>query len=236
MSYRVKLEVFEGPLDLLLYLIKKEELDIYDIPISRVTEQYSEYIGLMRILDLDIAGEFLVMAATLMHIKSRMLLPEEELAEEEEEEDPREALMQQLLEYRKYKEAAGILGERELQQMDIFTRSGMEIEEEGEVLLDVNLFDLLGALSHVLERLKEEPVREIVSDEITVKEKITFIVDILMKDNVVNFTTVFTGCSSRSEAIVTFLALLELIKLQEVRVKQKRQFAEIYLHRVEKAA
>ncbi len=235
MSYRVNLEVFEGPLDLLLYLIKKEELDIYDIPISRVTEQYSEYIGLMRILDLDIAGEFLVMAATLMHIKSRMLLPEEELAEEEEEEDPREALMQQLLEYRKYKEAAGILGERELQQMEIFTRSGTEIEE-GEVLLDVNLFDLLGALSHVLERLKEEPVREIVSDEITVKEKITFIVDVLMKDNVVNFTAVFAGCSSRSEAIVTFLALLELIKLQEVRVTQKRQFAEIYLHRVEKAA
>ncbi len=123
----------------------------------------------------------------------------------------------------------------ELQQMEIFTRSGTEIEE-GEVLLDVNLFDLLGALSHVLERLKEEPVREIVSDEITVKEKITFIVDVLMKDNVVNFTTVFAGCSSRSEAIVTFLALLELIKLQEVRVKQKRQFAEIYLHRVEKAA
>ncbi len=232
MSYRIKLEVFEGPFDLLLYLIRKEELDIYDIPISQITEQYSQYIELMRILDLDIAGEFLVMATTLMHIKSTMLLPEEGLTEEEEEEDPREALMQQLLEYRKYKEAASILEQRELQQQDILTRPGMD--EEAEVLLDVNLFDLLGALSRVLERLKEEPVREIVRDETTVKEKIRFIVNILMKEKRVNFTRIFTRCKSRSEAIVTFLALLELIKLQEVRIKQRSQFGEIYLSRAQK--
>lgn len=232
MSYRIKLEVFEGPFDLLLYLIRKEELDIYDIPISQITKQYSEYIELMRILDLDIAGEFLVMATTLMHIKSRMLLPEEELAEEEEEEDPREALMQQLLEYRKYKEAASILEQRELQQQDILTRPGMD--EEAEVLLDVNLFDLIDALSRVLERLKEEPVREIVQDETTVREKIKFIVSILMKEKCLNFTRLFARCKSRSEAIVTFLALLELIKLQEVRVKQRSQFGDIYLSGAQK--
>ncbi len=232
MSYRIKLEVFEGPFDLLLYLIRKEELDIYDVPISRITEQYFEYIRLMRILDLDIAGEFLVMAATLMHIKSRMLLPEEELAEEEEEEDSKEALMQKLLEYRKYKEAASILEQRELQQQNVFTRPGGE--EEGEVLLDVNLFDLLGALSHVLERLKEEPVTEIVRDETTVREKIKFIVDILVKEKRVNFIRIFAGSKSRGEATVTFLALLELMKLQEVGVKQKARFGEIYLYKVDK--
>ena len=231
MSYHIRLEVFEGPLDLLLYLIKKEEFDIYDVPVSQITEQYFEYIGLMHMLDLDIAGEFLVMAATLMHIKSRMLLPKEELAEEEEEEDTKEALMEKLLEYRKYKEAASILEQKELQQQNVFTRSGEE--EKGEVLLDVNLFDLLGALSNVLERLKEEPETEIVRDETTVKNKIEFILGILAKEKQVRFTRIFAGSRSKDEAVVTFLALLELMKLQEVRVKQKTRFGEIYLYKTQ---
>ena len=223
MSYRVKLEIFEGPLDLLLYLIKKEELDICSISITRITDEYLEYINLMQILDLDVASEFLVVAATLMQIKSRMLLPEEELGEEEQEEDSSEALVRQLLEYKKYKEAAGNLGQMELEQHDVFTRpGGVEVSDgENEVLLDVSLFDLLGAFSDVLGRLKEEPITEIVKDKTTVREKIRFIMDILRGEKPVEFSRLFAKVSSKVEAIVTFLALLELIKLQEVRVVKK---------------
>ena len=228
MSYRIRLEVYEGPLDLLLHLIRKEELNICDISISRVAEQYVEYINLMRVLDLDIAGEFLVMASTLMHIKSRMLLPDEEFPEEEEE-DPRENLMQQLLEYNRYKEAAYDLERRELIQQNVFTRPGREKEEE--ILLEVSLFDLIGALTGVLERFKEEPLKEIIREEVTVKERIRFIMDMLTVEKKVNFTQLFTTSRSRVEAIVTFLALLELIRLREVRAIQKESFGEVYLHK-----
>ena len=233
MNYRVEQEVFEGPLDLLLYLIKKEELDICDVSISRITDEYLEYIHLMRDLDLEVVGEFLVVAATLMQIKSRALLPDEEVTEEEEE-DLAEALIQQLAEYKKYKEAAGDLGQRELHQQNIFSRPPGEekLDSEGEILLDVGLFDLIGALSSVLERLKEGPVTEIVRDETTVSEKVEFILGLLMKEKKVNFTSAFATARSKVEAIVTFLALLELIKVQKVRVKQAGQFGEIYLYRL----
>ena len=232
MSYRVKLEIFEGPLDLLLYLIKKEELDICSISITRIADEYLEYINLMQILDLDIASEFLVVAATLMQIKSRMLLPEEELEEEEPEEDSSEALVQQLLEYKKYKEAAGNLEQMELEQHDVFTRpGGVEVSDgEDEVLLDVSLFDLLGAFSDVLGRLKEEQVTEIVKDETTVREKVRFIMDILRGGKELEFSRLFAEVSSKIEAIVTFLALLELIKLQEVRVVKKGSERLLFTH------
>jgi segregation and condensation protein A len=228
----VKQGVFEGPLDLLLYLIKKEELDVCDVSISRITGEYIEYIHLMRVLDLEIVGEFLVVAATLMQIKSRALLPDEEVTEEEED-DPAEALIQQLIEYRKYKEAAGDLGLRELHQHDVFSRPPGEeqLDSGGEILLDVGLFDLIGALSSVLERLKEEPVTEIVQDEATVSEKVEFILGLLMKEKKINFTSIFASARSKVEAIVTFLALLELIKVQKVKVKQTGEFGEIYLYR-----
>ncbi len=232
MNYRVEQEIFEGPLDLLLYLIKKEDLDICNVSISRITDEYLEYIHLMRVLDLEVVGEFLVVAATLMQIKSRALLPDEEAAEEEED-DSAEALIQQLAEYRKYKEAAGDLEQRELCQQNVFSRppGREELDSEGEILLDVGLFDLLGALSSVLERLKEEPVTEIVQDKTTVREKVEFILELLLKEEKINFTSTFAAARSKVEVIVTFLALLELIKIQKVRIKQAGQFGEIYLYR-----
>jgi segregation and condensation protein A len=236
MNYRVEQEIFEGPLDLLLYLIKKEDLDICNVSISRITDGYLEYIHLMRVLDLEVVGEFLVVAATLMQIKSRALLPDEEAAEEEED-DSAEALIQQLAEYRKYKEAAGDLEQRELRQQNVFGRppGREELDSEGEILLDVGLFDLLGALSSVLERLKEDPVTEIVQDETTVGEKIQFILGLLLKEEKINFTSTFAAARSKVEVIVTFLALLELIKIQKVKVKQAGQFGEIYLYRLQTA-
>ena len=172
------------------------------------------------------------MAATLMHIKSKMLLPEDELAEEEDEvEDSREALIQQLLEYKRYKDAASVLEQKECLQKNVFMRPAGEGKDE--VLLDVNLFDLLSAFSGVLERFKkeEEPAREIERDEITVGEKIRLITDILMKEKSVNFARIFAGVRSRVEAVVTFLALLELIRLQEVMVREKTEFGEVYIQR-----
>ena len=231
MNYRVKLDVFEGPLDLLLYLIRKEELDICNVSVAQITDQYLEYIHLMQVLDLEVAGEFILMAATIIHIKSKMLLPEEEV--EEEEEDLEESLVQQLLEYKKYKEAASSLQRMELEQQDIFNRLPAEAEydEEGENLLDVSLFDLIGALSRVLENLEGEPVEEIVRDESTVKEKIEFILDMLLKEETVKFANLFEDVRLKTEAVVTFLALLELVKIQKVKIGKAGRFGEIILHR-----
>ncbi len=231
MNYRVKLDVFEGPLDLLLYLIRKEELDICNVSVAQITDQYLEYIHLMQVLDLEVAGEFILMAATIIHIKSKMLLPEEEV--EEEEEDFDESLVQQLLEYKKYKEAASSLQRMELEQQDIFNRLPAEAEYdgEGEILLDVSLFDLIGALSRVLENLEGEPVEEIVRDESTVKEKIEFILDMLLKEETVKFSNLFEDIRLKTEAVVTFLALLELVKIQKVKIGKAGRLGEIILHR-----
>ncbi len=231
MNYRVKLDVFEGPLDLLLYLIRKEELDICNVSVAQITDQYLEYIHLMQVLDLEVAGEFILMAATIIHIKSKMLLPEEEV--EEEEEDLEESLVQQLLEYKKYKEAASSLQRMELEQQDIFNRLPAEVEYdgEGEILLDVSLFDLIGALSRVLENLEGEPVEEIVRDETTVKEKIGFILDMLLKEKTVKFLNLFKDVRLKTEAVVTFLALLELVKIQKVKIGKAGRLGEIILHR-----
>ncbi|MBU1852515.1 MAG: segregation/condensation protein A, partial [Candidatus Omnitrophica bacterium] len=170
MSYKVKLEIFEGPLDLLLYLIKKSELDIYDIPIASITEQYLEYLELMRMLDLNIAGEFLVMAATLIHIKSKMLLPvEEKEVLPEEEEDPREELVRRLLEYKRFKEAAGVLQDLEGQRKEMFTKVGtVGPEDSGQQFFEASLFDLITALTRVLKDVPKDVFQEIVKDEFTV--------------------------------------------------------------------
>ncbi|PIW67316.1 MAG: segregation/condensation protein A, partial [Candidatus Omnitrophica bacterium CG12_big_fil_rev_8_21_14_0_65_42_8] len=173
MSYKVKLDVFEGPLDLLLYLIKKNEIDIYDIPIAAITEQYLEYLELMRMLDLNIAGEFLVIAATLIHIKSKMLLPpdEKELLPEEEE-DPREELVRRLVEYKKFKEVAGILQGLEGQRKKMFTRDIPFEVEPGEVFFEASLFDLIAAFTRVLKDVPKEMFQEIIKDEFTVEQKV----------------------------------------------------------------
>ncbi|MFC1462554.1 segregation and condensation protein A [Verrucomicrobiota bacterium] len=233
-EYKVELEVFEGPLDLLLYLIKKEEIDIYNIPIERITTQYMEYLALMRMLDLNIAGEFIVMAATLMMIKSRMLLPVDERPElEEEEDDPRWDLVRQLVEYKKFKDAATHLQERELTQENMFALGSESIALEpdgpGIVLQDVSIFDLITAFNTALQKAKPEEIREIAADSFTVADKIDAILHMVRDGRTIVFCEVFPAGAPRGEIICTFLALLELIRLRQVRVRQKERFGEILI-------
>ena len=237
MSYKVKLEVFEGPLDLLLYLIKKNELDIYDIPIADITEQYLEYIELMRMLDLNIAGEFLVMAATLIHIKSKMLLPpdEKEILPEEEE-DPRDELVRRLLEYKRFKEVAGVLQDLEGQRKKMFTRSAALDGDLGpeEKFFEASLFDLITALTRVLKDVPKEVFQEIVKDEFTVEKKVHDLLHMLVEKPVIHLTALFKSAKNKLEIIAIFLAVLELIRLKEIIVVQKKSFDEIEVIRNEK--
>ena len=237
-EYKVKLEVFEGPLDLLLYLIKKEELEIHDIPMEKITAQYVQYIDLMQMLDLNVAGEFIVMAATLMMIKSRMLLPVEDRPElEEEEEDPRWDLVRQLVEYKKFKDAALHLEALEQRREDIFGRDGAEAvlgEQSSDVALhDVGLFDLISAFSEALKKVKSEELREIFAERFTVAEKIETLGDRLRRDGKFSISRMFEGMRSRHEIACTFLALLELIRLNQARAVQKETYGEIYIERAE---
>ncbi|MBI4432489.1 MAG: segregation/condensation protein A [Candidatus Omnitrophica bacterium] len=227
-NVRVKLEVFEGPLDLLLYLIKEEELNIADIPITRITEQYLEYLNLMELLDLDIAGEFLVVAATLMQIKSQMLLPPDPEAEAEEP-DPRAELIRRLLEYKAYKEAAGRLKDFEENRSFLFTRvaSEPELDSSDGTLIDVSLFDLLTAFGKVLKNLPKTAEHHLEKDEFTVAEKIHEIFHRLVKESVVRFGDLFRSSKNRFEVITAFLALLELIRLREIEISQSGHFGEI---------
>lgn len=230
-DYAVRLDVFEGPLDLLLYLIRKDEIDIYDIPIEHVTRQYNEYLRLMKLLDLDIAGEFLVMSATLMMIKSRMLLPVEERPElEEEEEDPRLDLVRQLLEYKKFKEAADHLDLLEAQQQNVFTREDEHLELGKDASLglrDLELFDLLSAFNHALERLEQEPTHDIFADAFTVARQIERVLERLASEKTFSLTAMFRDMRYRGELVCTFLALLELSRLKHVRFTQSEAMGEI---------
>lgn len=237
-EYKVKLEVFEGPLDLLLYLIKKDELDIYDIPIELITRQYMEYLNLMQMLDFDIAGEFLVMAATLMMIKSRMLLPPEERPElEPEEEDPRWELIRQLIEYKKFKDAATNLQTMEAQASNMFLRQAeglsAEVKPAGVSLSDVTIFDLIAAFNETLKRLPLDEVGEIKAERFTVADGIEAILQRLRAEEQVMFTSLFQPLSTRHEIIYTFLALLELIRLRQVVARQSTTFGEIMVARAE---
>lgn len=233
MSYKVKLEVFEGPLDLLLYLIKKEEINVHDIPITRITEQYLEYLNLMQLLDLDIAGEFLVMAATLMQIKSKMLLPPEEQPQEEEEEDPRAELVKRLLEYKKFKEAASNLAQLESERGNLFTRQPqtLELDAGDSPFFEASLFDLISAFSKVLKELPRETFHQIIKDEFTVAEKVHEIFHLLVQESVIYFSQLFRKAKHKIEAITIFLALLELIRLKEVVIRQSALFGDIEVRR-----
>ncbi len=232
--YSVKLPVFEGPLDLLLHLIRENKVDIYDIPISLITGQYLHYIEMMKELDLDIAGEFLVMAATLIQIKSRMLLPVDEEAPPEEMEDPRLELVQRLLEYQGYKDAASILKEKEDEAHKLFMRdktvfSDEKAEEQQELFLfDINLFDLLGAFKKILDSAPEE-VRTITKETLTVKDRIMYIAGRLEDCDTIRFEDLFAGATGRLQLIVTFLALLELLRLGMARVYQEKDFGSIWV-------
>ncbi|MFH1877431.1 MAG: segregation/condensation protein A [Candidatus Omnitrophota bacterium] len=237
MSYKVKLNIFEGPLDLLLFLIKKEKIDIYDIPIARITRQYLEYMEIMQLLDLEIAGEFLVMAATLMHIKSKMLLPQEEgFAEEEEEEDPRDELVRRLLEYKKYKEAASRLHEMHDRCKDVFIRKGSGAREkivsaDGTEYLEASLFDLITALRNILKRVPKETFHKVIRNEFTVSDKIHEILHALSRQNKVYFSSLFRKARNKNEVIVIFLAVLELMKMREIMTVQRDSFSEIEIIR-----
>ena len=235
MSYKVKLEVFEGPLDLLLYLIKKNEIDISDISISVITEQYLEYLEFMRMLDLNIAGEFLVMAATLIHIKSKMLLPpEEKEILSEEEEDPREELVRRLLEYKRFKEVAGVLQDLEGQRKKMFARSAVLDLGPEEKFFEANVFDLITALTRVLKDVPKEIFQEIVKDEFTVEQKVHDLLHMLVEDPILHLSELFKKAKNKSEIVAIFLAVLELIRLKEIIVVQKHSFDEIEVIRNEK--
>jgi segregation and condensation protein A len=236
-DYKVKFEVFEGPLDLLLYLIKKEEVDIYEVNLTRLATQFIEYIETMRLLDLEIAGEFLVMAATLMYIKSRELLPVDQQVQaegEEDGEDPRWELIRQLVEYKKFKDAAAQLQALEFRQENVFPRLPVQPEfvSEAPARTEASIFDLLGAVSSILQRFKtREDLRDIFEDKWSVSEKIQFIIKQLSERASMKFSDLFAGALHKTEVIVTFLALLELIRLKQVAAFQNEAFGEIAICR-----
>jgi segregation and condensation protein A len=231
-DYKVKLEIFEGPLDLLLYLIKRDEIDIYDISIERITKQYLEYLQAFKELQIDIAGEFVVMAANLIYLKSRSLLPLDQQPPEEDadEDDPRWDLIRQLIEYKKFKEAAGQLRDRALEQERIFTRDGGSppISDAPLPLHEVGIFQLIHAFQEVIKRVEaREDLHEIFGERFSVSEKIEKILERVANGASVRFSELFGQIVSRVEIVVTFLALLELIRLNQVRALQRKMFDEI---------
>ena len=235
-DYKVKFEVFAGPLDLLLYLMKKEEVDIYDVNLTQLATQFIEYIEVMRLLDLDIAGEFLVMASTLMYIKSRELLPVDQQVipeGEEDEEDPRWELIRQLVEYKKFKDAAAQLQTLETIQESVYPRLPGKPEfadESSAPAGHASLFDLINAVSSILKRVTErEDLRDIFEDKWTVSEKIESIRDRISQAGRVRFSSLFADATSRTEVVVTFLAMLELIRLKVIHAMQDAPFGEIDL-------
>ncbi len=231
MSYRIKLDIFEGPLDLLLHLVKKNEVELSDIPVATITDQYLAYLGLLQQLDLDVAGEYLVMAATLLHLKSRLLLPGEETSEEEEGEDPRAELARQLLEYQRFKEAAEMLNRRDLLDRDVFARAPLpdETDPEQDVVYDVSLGDLLDALQDVLKRAAPEVVHEVILERVSLRAQLCFVLDLLRERTAVVFTDLFPSGVTRLQILVTFLAVLELVRTRMVQIHQAEHFGPIVL-------
>ncbi len=227
MAYNVKLDIFEGPLALLLYLIKKNRVDIYDIPISTITEQYLEYIEVMRSMNLDVAGEFLLMASTLLHIKSKLLLPPQDSEEEPEEEDPREELVRKLIEYQRFKLAAEELIKRRLLGRDVFKRrntsflDGLKEEDQIIEIEDLSIMELISAFKEILKRLPEDTQGlEFTVDRFRVTDRINSILEVLSEEKSVRFDELFIPTAPRGEIIVTFLAILELARLKMIRINQ----------------
>jgi len=237
-DYKVKLDIFEGPLDLLLYLIKKDEIDVYEISIERITRQYMGYIDTFKLLNINLAGEFIVMASNLMYIKSRLMLPKyvQPPDEETEEDDPRWDLIRQLIEYKKFKDAANFLQKREEEQWDYFAYLPEPPTEKEEVRpLDVGIFELIQAFQGVLQRFeKGESFREIVDDRWTVNDKIGMLLDSIPPGESIKFSKLFEDAATKAEVIVTFLALLELMKLNHFRAVQNLAMGEIELYRNQK--
>jgi segregation and condensation protein A len=230
-SITIKLDAFEGPLDLLLHLIKREEIDIWNIPISRITEQYLEYLKLMKDLNINVAGEWLVMAATLIYIKSRLLLPPDPVTEQQEEgaEDPRTELVYQLLEHQKFKNAAQMLYTREEVENAVWNNPPSEVVEDGKEVVAVTLFDLLKAFQEVVKRFEGQRSMELDQEEVTIEQKLVDVRRMLLVHDNLVFSALMHQCRTKRHLIVTFLALLELVRLREVWLYQKKAFEEIYI-------
>src|SRR5262245_47948043 len=234
-DYPVRLINFEGPLDLLLHLIKKNEVNVYDIPISLITQQYLEYLELMQELNLDVVGEFLVMAATLIHIKSRMLLPRPDPTQEDPGEDPREALVRRLLEHQRFKAAAELLHEKEIQRSAMWHRPDGRVAdvvgEPPEPEIEVDLFSLMAAFRQVLERQRARPRVLLPPEQIPIETRIEQLVARLSETEACGFEELFADVQTRGGMIVTFLALLEMIRLKMVRVFQQGNFGPIRVYK-----
>jgi len=234
-NYSVNLEIFQGPLDLLHYLIQKDEIDIYDIPIARITEQYMHYLEMMKVLNLELAGEYILMAATLIRIKARMLLPRDENADDEP--DPREELVAALLEYRKFKEAGEILREKRLLEERVYVPSGLNPGNGNkEKIIYTNtttLFDLLTAFKEALERIDEDRLYEIRPEEMSVEDRIDRILEILAGRDSATLKELFEDIPVKMIVIVTFLAILELVKARRIAIRQSLPFSELRVYRGE---
>jgi segregation and condensation protein A len=235
-SVRVKLESFEGPLDLLVHLIRKNRMNVLDIQIAVITEQYLEYLDLLQELDLDVAGEFIVMAATLIHIKSRMLLPRPDPTQDlEDVEDPRDALVRRLLEHQKFKAAAELLHDRETLRSAQWTLPDARVEaiagDDYEPELEVDLFSLLSAFRQVLERARERPLPPLPPEQVSIEARIDQLLERLSETEACGFADLFEDVASRGDMIVTFLALLEMIRLKLIRVFQSAQLGAIRVYK-----
>lgn len=228
---KIRLDIFEGPLDLLLYLIKKDHLNIYDIPIAKVVDQYLQFLELMKLLDINLASEYLVTAANLINIKSKMLLPRKEEPQEEEA-DPREELVRKLLEYEKFKEAAEFLREKEIERNRYFRRPTID-SPTGEVYIEASIFDLISAFKNALKEIPKDIFFEVVKDEFTVEDKIHDLLHLLLVKKKVSLEELFASAKNKLEIVVTFLAILELIKLKEIAAIQEDLFGPILITRRE---
>jgi segregation and condensation protein A len=232
-NYAIKLDIFEGPLDLLLYLIKKNEIDIYNIPVALVTEQYLQYLKIIKSLNLDLAGEYLVMASTLIHIKSKMLLPVPDEPDEEAEEDPRAELVKQLLEYRSFKEAAVALELRPHLERDVFTRSAPineDVEKDGaeeDEMIEVSIFELIEAFHNLVSRIDKKELLEIDLEKMSITDIINDVMERLTNEKNLTFEELLGERVDRRRIIYTFLAILELIKMKMVKAYQTSAFGVI---------
>jgi segregation and condensation protein A len=231
-QYRVKLPSFEGPLDLLLYLIRKEEVSIYDIPIARITEQYLEHLRVMQEMDIGVAGDFLLMAATLIQIKSQVLLPRDPNAPEDQDEDPRAELVYQLLEHQKFKGVANVFHQRAMMEAAAFTRASIETDQSNPEI-SATVFQLFEVFREVLNRRRAITEIEIARDEMTMSEKISQIKRMISEKGEVRAREMFEGARSRRELVLTFLAMLELVKELTIHLTQSDTFGEIIITRRE---
>jgi len=239
MPYKVKLETFEGPLDLLLFLIKKNEVDIYDIPVSKITKQYLEYLEIIQLLDIEAASDFILLASTLLQIKAQMLLPKPSIEVEDEViEDPRQELVYRLLEYKRFKDVANDLSEKEEYSRKLYTRGSFKIDRYGfeDELIerpDVSLFDLVSAFKTIVEKNKKVPIHRVVELNVNLDERIDFVVNKIKDKGKIKFVDLFDKAEDKIVWIVTFIAILELIKNQVIDAIQPETFGDIFLSMID---